>query len=501
MAAPKATPSPSDKCESGKNDAAGKYTACLAKAERRLILTSDLTRYTSDVTKCASKFDSRWEKLEAAAAAQAATCPSEDDGVEIQDFLDSCSQSVAGALAGGTLPDPAQCQADLATCEGDLATTEADLGTCTTDLGTCNDGLTTCNADLTTAQDDLAACNGSLDTCTADLGTCGADLGTCNADLGTCNTDLGTCNTDLGTCSADLATTQGNLDTCNTDLGTCNGDLGTCNGDLGTCNTDLGTCNTDLGTCNTDLGTCNSDLGTCNTDLGTCNADLTTCGTDLATAQGDLATCNGDLGTCNTDLGTCTTDLATCEAKPLSRPLSTVQTTCYDPAGGTGTVSCTGTGQDGEFHLGSARSYTDNGDGTITDDVTGLMWEKLSDDGSIHDQDATYTWPDAFTGKIAALNTAVFAGHADWRLPNRNELETLTSLASDHPATEAAFNTACAPSCTVTTCSCIRSNFYWTSTTYSSSPGNAWIVGFAVGNTNSNLKSSLYYVRAVRGGS
>jgi hypothetical protein len=41
------------------------------------------------------------------------------------------------------------------------------------------------------------------------------------------------------------------------------------------------------------------------------------------------------------------------------------------------------------------RAYVDNGDGTITDSKTGLMWEKLSDDGSIHDWDATYTWADA----------------------------------------------------------------------------------------------------------
>jgi hypothetical protein len=40
-------------------------------------------------------------------------------------------------------------------------------------------------------------------------------------------------------------------------------------------------------------------------------------------------------------------------------------------------------------------AYVDNGDGTITDAVTGLMWEKLSDDGSIHDADAAYGWPEA----------------------------------------------------------------------------------------------------------
>ena len=36
--------------------------------------------------------------------------------------------------------------------------------------------------------------------------------------------------------------------------------------------------------------------------------------------------------------------------------------------------------------------FVDNGDGTITDTKTGLQWEKKSDDGTIHDQDDTYTW-------------------------------------------------------------------------------------------------------------
>ena len=61
----------------------------------------------------------------------------------------------------------------------------------------------------------------------------------------------------------------------------------------------------------------------------------------------------------------------------------------------------------------------DNGDGTITDTKTGLMWEKLSDDGSIHDKDTAYTWANAFAVKVATLNGGGgFAGHTDWRVPN-----------------------------------------------------------------------------------
>ena len=67
-------------------------------------------------------------------------------------------------------------------------------------------------------------------------------------------------------------------------------------------------------------------------------------------------------------------------------------------------------------------SYTHSGDGTITDNNTGLVWEKKSDDGSIHDKDTSYTWDNAFAVHVAGLNTANFAGHNDCGVPNVKEL-------------------------------------------------------------------------------
>jgi hypothetical protein len=72
---------------------------------------------------------------------------------------------------------------------------------------------------------------------------------------------------------------------------------------------------------------------------------------------------------------------------------------------------------------GATLDYTDNGDGTITDNDTGLQWEKKSDDGTIHDKDNTYTWEDAFAVHVATLNAEEFAGHTDWRLPNVGDAE------------------------------------------------------------------------------
>lgn len=180
----------------------------------------------------------------------------------------------------------------------------------------------------------------------------------------------------------------------------------------------------------------------------------------------------------------------------VAAPLKTGQTSCYDPAGDP--VSCTGRTQDASLGFGSDRSFVDNGNGTITDLATGLMWEKLSNDGGVHDVDAVYTWADAFSTKIAALNSAGFGGFNDWRLPNRFELQTLVNLGAHDPATHTAFRSACGAGCTVLNCSCTASDYYWTSTSWHEIPNQAWQVLFEVGHEEWSTKSSTARVRAVR---
>jgi len=104
--------------------------------------------------------------------------------------------------------------------------------------------------------------------------------------------------------------------------------------------------------------------------------------------------------------------------------------------------------------------------------------------------------------KIAALNTPpCFAGYCDWRLPNRRELESLVDAGAVSPAVRPAFNTGCGLGCTVLTCSCTVSSYYWSSSTYQSSPGYAWGVDFGAGGVYYDYKTDPGYVRAVRGGS
>jgi hypothetical protein len=194
--------------------------------------------------------------------------------------------------------------------------------------------------------------------------------------------------------------------------------------------------------------------------------------------------------------------------------LATGQTSCWDSDGAS--ILCAGTGHDGDIRAGAALSYTDNSDGTITDNNTGLMWEKLCDEDPVgdtcpaeHDVDTSYNWEEAF-GKILTLNTApCFAGHCDWRLPNVKELSSIVNYENLSPTVSAEFNNNCVPPCAVTECSCTASAFYYSSTSYArfTFTNTAWLVDFddgyvlaQLGNLFVPVKSDIQRVRAVRGG-
>lgn len=198
-------------------------------------------------------------------------------------------------------------------------------------------------------------------------------------------------------------------------------------------------------------------------------------------------------------LAVCEADLVACLALPAAQVLQTGQKKCYDDVGAE--VSCVGTGHDGETRYGAAHTYVDNGDGTLTDGATGLTWEKLDDNnaGGVHDRNNTYDWSGAFA-KILALNTANFAGHNDWRLPNRRELESLVTLEFANPAVDAPLRTPCTPDCVSTTCSCQPVFGFWSSSTHAIATTQAWGVNFADGDVFVAGKMIAYGVRAVRGG-
>ena len=144
----------------------------------------------------------------------------------------------------------------------------------------------------------------------------------------------------------------------------------------------------------------------------------------------------------------------------------------------------------------------------VKDNVTGLIWENKTVDGTIHDKNKTFTWYDSnpatnggYAGTpgdgtdtedfIGALNSAHFGGYSDWRLPTINELDSIVNC--DIPYPGPTINAAYFPN-TV-------SSFYWASTTPANGTYYAWGVHFVNGSVgNGSYKSGSYYVRAVRGG-
>ena len=202
--------------------------------------------------------------------------------------------------------------------------------------------------------------------------------------------------------------------------------------------------------------------------------------------------------------------------------------------------------------------FVDNGDGTVTDNDTGLQWEKkvqnvcsnnantacTSDSdcpggscaGCLHCVDDPYTWcagpssgfvcsnssnpPDgtAFTSFLTTLNggatgvgncvssdgstqTGGFDNHCDWRLPTIAELRTIVDTSAPGCGTATCGMDGMQP------CPCIDATFgpteafsYWSSTTVAGFPDLAWFVLFSSGDVFNSGKTGASLVRAVRGG-
>jgi len=171
----------------------------------------------------------------------------------------------------------------------------------------------------------------------------------------------------------------------------------------------------------------------------------------------------------------------------LAAVLVTGQTECWDVKGDG--VPCAGTRQDGEIRAGVGLRYTSHANGTITDQSTGLVWEKKT----AANQFDAYMWDEAFA-YVASLNAVRFGGYDDWRLPNVRELASLIDYGKFNPAVSSEFDDCGNGSCTV-------GGSYWSSTTTVSAPILAWRVNFYDGAHLVGGKTFTIRVRAVRGGS
>lgn len=86
------------------------------------------------------------------------------------------------------------------------------------------------------------------------------------------------------------------------------------------------------------------------------------------------------------------------------------------------------TGDDGDIKAGKAwvtPRFTDNGDGTVSDNETGLMWMKDATQG----QSGITTWNGVFD-VVDNLNSNTYAGYNDWTMPNVLELQSVISTSS-----------------------------------------------------------------------
>ncbi len=160
--------------------------------------------------------------------------------------------------------------------------------------------------------------------------------------------------------------------------------------------------------------------------------------------------------------------------------IKTGQTQCWDSA--PSLISCTGTNHDGEFQRGVARGYTDNFNGTVTDNYSGLIWQKCSrgqSGGGCTPAPTADTWANQ-------VNFCSGLGSA-WRLPTLMELADLVEYQIS-PINSIFPNTPATPA-------------YWTSTDAGLSVGDAINVSFQDGPIVFTGKGASLNVRCVSGAS
>ncbi len=121
-----------------------------------------------------------------------------------------------------------------------------------------------------------------------------------------------------------------------------------------------------------------------------------------------------------------------------------------------------------------AAGFQHNGNGTVTDLATGLVWQQQDDDVSkTHSQAVSY------------CQTLSLAG-GGWRLPAIKELASIADRTLYSPAIDRIYfpNT--------------NSSGYWSASSYVSDSSGAWVVYFSSGNVGADIKAVTYYVRCVR---
>jgi formylglycine-generating enzyme required for sulfatase activity len=137
-------------------------------------------------------------------------------------------------------------------------------------------------------------------------------------------------------------------------------------------------------------------------------------------------------------------------------------------------------GEDSDFNINTP-SFTNNGDGTITDNTTGLMWQK-TDGGEM-----------TYENAITYCNNSTLGGNDDWRLPTSHELFSINNYGHVNPALDTSYFTK------------TQAEYWWTSDIRADDATKVWVVnaGGGIGahpktETISAGGTKLFHVRTVR---
>jgi hypothetical protein len=126
----------------------------------------------------------------------------------------------------------------------------------------------------------------------------------------------------------------------------------------------------------------------------------------------------------------------------------------------------------GTENVYGVNDFVNNGDGTVTDQATGLMWQQ-EDDGN------TYDWPSA----LAYATSSELAGYTDWRVPNTKELQSIVDYdKTTFPAIDEDYF-----SCTN------DDSWFWSSTTQGDFPYTACYLAFGKAYSKDNSDATEYY--------
>jgi hypothetical protein len=120
--------------------------------------------------------------------------------------------------------------------------------------------------------------------------------------------------------------------------------------------------------------------------------------------------------------------------------------------------------------------FTDNGNGTITDNITGLIWQK-----------APYTDTLSWEQSLTYADTLSLSGTSDWRLPNIKELQSIIDVTIINPALNANFFVTGG------------AKKYWSSTSITNQTTRAWYLNAQFGITTYDAKTTKHNLICVKG--